>query len=322
MAGWGDAGRAMFHDRVCLQEEKEKMRIARIAEISTSSSVTLSTLATVDEGQEGLQRMNLVVKADATGTVEAVKGALMGLPQDTVSLRFLLAATGSVTTSDIDLARTSGAIIVAFNTVIPDDCETLAKSTGVEVLKFNVIYDLLDQVRARMEGKIKAVQEQVPRGSAEVKALFGRGKSIIAGCLVTEGKLMKKGVVEVTRGRKKVVYSGPLTSLRRFKDEVEVVDEGVECGVGCEEFWEWQEGDVIQFFELVERTLTLEQSRAHTAIDFDEAMQQFEEEYAESLRAAEEQAREEAMAEAADGAASGHTSRSGSGGRTSRHGRR
>jgi Translation-initiation factor 2 len=98
-----------------LQVAKQEAKRARLAEMSGGSSVTLSTLATVDEGQEGLQRMNLIIKADATGTIEALKGALMGLPQDSVALRFLLSATGPVTQGDVDLAHTSKASIIAFN---------------------------------------------------------------------------------------------------------------------------------------------------------------------------------------------------------------
>jgi hypothetical protein len=135
-----------------------------------------------------------------------------------------------------------------------------------------------------MEGKIKRIKEKVERGSAEVKALFGRAKTISAGCLVTEGKLMKKGVLEVYRGRKELVWEGSITSLRRFKEEVSEVQEGVECGINCEEFWEWQEGDRIKFFELVERKLSLEESHADVAMDFEEGLKMMGEEYLEEQR--------------------------------------
>ena len=267
-----------------MQAAKEEARAARLAEQTVSTAVTLSTLGTVDEDQEGLQRMAVIIKADTTGSLEALKGALLGLPQDTVSLRFILAATGAVVESDIDLARTANSLVIAFNTEVSEAAEAVAKQAGVDVSSYNVIYDVLDEVRARMEGKIKAVKEKVPRGTAEVKALFGRGKNINAGCVVTDGQLMKKdSVVEVYRGRKTLVHEGPLSSLRRFKDDVDKVDEGLECGIGCDGFWEWEEGDRVECFELVEKTLTLEESKADVAIDFDEAMTQFEEEYQHSL---------------------------------------
>jgi hypothetical protein len=135
-----------------------------------------------------------------------------------------------------------------------------------------------------MEGKIKRIKEKVERGTAEVKALFGHGKTISAGCLVTEGKLMNEGVIEVYRGKKQLVWEGPITSLRRFKDDVSEVQEGVECGVNCEEFWEWQDGDRIKFYELVERKLSLEESHADVAMDFEEGLKMMEEEYQEEQR--------------------------------------
>lgn len=175
-----------------------------------------------------------------------------------------------------------------FNVEPTEEAAALAKNRAVEVSTFDVIYSLLDEVRARMEGKLKAVTEKVECGKAEVKATFGRGKGLIAGCLVTEGKLVAGGVVEVRRGRKSLVHEGPLSSLRRFKDEVGVVEEGVECGVGCgDAFWEWEEGDRIVCYELAEKTLTLEESRADRAVDgdFDDALAEVQAEYAAAMAA-------------------------------------
>jgi translation initiation factor IF-2 len=166
---------------------------------------------------------------------------------------------------------------------VQDAAASMAKTKAVDIQKFNVIYAVIDAVRNRMEGKIKSIMEKVPRGTAEVKQLFGKGKQQVAGCIVTQGKLMVKGVAEVYR-KKELVHEGPLTSLRRFKDDVQQVDEGNECGAGAGGFYQWQEGDRIEFYELVEKTLTLEESKATTAVDFATALEQFEEEYQESLR--------------------------------------
>lgn len=174
-----------------------------------------------------------------------------------------------------------------FNVEPTEEAAAIAKQRAVEVCTYDVIYGLLDDVRARMEGRIKAVTEKVQCGAAEVRATFGRGKGLIAGCLVTEGKMVVKGVVEVRRGRKTLVHEGPLSSLRRFKDEVAVVEEGVECGIGCDSFWEWEDGDRITCFELVEKTLTLEESHADRAVDgsLDEALAEAQAEYAASVAA-------------------------------------
>jgi len=125
--------------RAAASDVKEAMRLQRLAEMSGgANSVTLASLATVDEDQETLQKMNLVIKTDSSGTLEAVKGALLGLPQDTVALRFLHAASGEVTPSDIDLARISGGAIIGFNVDIPEDVRATAKSLGVVINTYKV----------------------------------------------------------------------------------------------------------------------------------------------------------------------------------------
>jgi translation initiation factor IF-2 len=172
-----------------------------------------------------------------------------------------------------------------FNTEVSEEAAARAKSMAVEVKTFDVIYSLLDDIRGRMEGKLKSVMEKIECGAAEVKATFGKGKSIIGGCVVTEGKLVVKGHVEVRRARK-LVYEGELSSLRRYKDEVKIVEEGVECGVGCAEFWDWAEGDKITCYELVEKSLTLEESKADSAVDGDleDALLAAQKEYEASLK--------------------------------------
>lgn len=184
-------------------------------------------------------------------------------------------------------AAHDGAWRAGFNVEATEEAAALAKNRAVDLRTYDVIYGLLDEVRARMEGRLKAVTEKVECGTAAVKATFGRGKNLIAGCLVTEGKMVAGGVVEVRRGRKTLVHEGPLSSLRRFKDEVGVVEEGVECGVGCESFWEWEDGDRITCFELAEKTLTLETSRADRAVDgdIDDALAEVQAEYAAAMAA-------------------------------------
>jgi translation initiation factor IF-2 len=109
---------------------------------------------------------------------------------------------------------------------------------------------LIDDVKAAMEGKLRTVEERIPLGKAEVKALFGSGKKKVAGCAVTEGKLLKGAQVSVRRGRKELVFEGKLSSLRRVKDLVEEVKEGFECGVGTEDFLDWAVGDIIECYQV------------------------------------------------------------------------
>ena len=239
----------------------------RLSDMAGSSSVTLSSLATIDgdEETEALQKLNLVLRADTSGMLEAIKGALFNLPQVSVSLRFLLAAAGDITVSDVDLASASNALILGFNLTPNDQVEASAKVRGVKIMTYKIIYELIDDVKTAMEGKLKAVEERVPLGKAEVKAVFGAGKKRVAGCLVVSGKLSKGSMISVKRG-KAVVYEGKVTSLRRIKDAVDEVTEGTECGLGAD-FPDWAEKDVIECYQPVTKYRKLEEARASSAVD-------------------------------------------------------
>lgn len=139
---------------------------------------------------------------------------------------------------------------------------------GVEIRSYDVIYDLIDDMRAAMEGRIKSVDERIPIGSAQVKAVFGAGSSKVAGCLVSDGRLEKGAFIQVKR-KKRTVFEGKVLSLRRGKDSASVVESGLECGVGTE-FVGWEEGDKIGVFNLVEKSLTLEEASAKPALDLKE----------------------------------------------------
>jgi translation initiation factor IF-2 len=222
------------------------------------NTVSLSNLAAAKGDEDGVQTINLIVKTDVSGSVEAVKAALGALPQDRVILRFLHTAAGEVTESDVDLAAASEGIVLAFNTAVSDKVTERAKQARVEVRAYEVIYGLVDEVRSAMEGKLSGVQDEVFIGTAECKAVFGGGNSKVAGCLVTDGSLKMKTNLRVTRNGKET-YKGKVGSLRRIKDIVKTVASGLECGVGAEPEWgEWKPGDVIECFDLVDRVQTLE----------------------------------------------------------------
>ena len=163
-----------------------------------------------------------------------------------------------MTESDIDLAAASEGIILAFNTSVSDKVEDRAKAARVELRAYDVIYGLVDEVRAAMEGKLSGVQDEVFVGKAECKAVFGGGNSKVAGVLVLDGELRMKANLRVTR-KGKEQYVGKVGSLRRVKDQVKKVESGLECGVGADPEWgEWKPGDIIECFDLVDRVQTLE----------------------------------------------------------------
>lgn len=199
------------------------------------------------------------------GVVEAIKAALNNLPQQSVTLRFLLTGAGEISISDVDLASASSAMVLAFNQEPDEVVATKAKAAGVMVKSYSIIYELIDDVKAAMEGKLKLIEERVPVGVALVKAVFGNGKKRVAGCVVNDGKLAKGSMVSVMR-QKKVVYEGKLISLRRLKDNVDEVPAGTECGVSTD-FYEWAEGDVLNCYTVVQKSRKLEDARATMAVD-------------------------------------------------------
>ncbi|CAK9160266.1 unnamed protein product [Ilex paraguariensis] len=200
----------------------ESLRDERISAKAGDGKVTLSSLASaVSAGKHGLDlhQLNIIMKVDVQGSIEAVRQALQVLPQDNVTLKFLLQATGDVNTSDIDLAVASKAIIFGFNVRIPGPVKSYAENKGVEIRLYRVIYDLIDDVRKAMEGLLELVEEQVPIGSAEVRAIFSSGSGRVAGCMVTEGKVVKDCSIRVLR-KGKTISTGILDSLKRVKEVV------------------------------------------------------------------------------------------------------
>ena len=216
------------------------------------------SLSNLPGDEDGLQKINLIVKTDVSGSCEAVKAALSALPQDRVQLRFLMASAGEVSESDIDLASASEGIILAFNTPCSDRIMDIAKKSKVEVRTYDVIYDLVDEVRAAMEGMLSSIKEEIPYGKATCKAVFGGGRAKVAGSEVIDGYFETKKYLRVTR-KGKEVYFGKVGSLRRVKDVVKKVESGLECGIGADPEWDgFKAGDVLECLDLVDKIQTLE----------------------------------------------------------------
>jgi translation initiation factor IF-2 len=255
---------------VCRDEEEARERAAaarsrllaeRLVEQSSGQEQQVSHKATLtaggaDSGDEGLKRLNLVLKTDVAGSLEAVRSALGTISQTRVQLRYLLAAAGDVSASDLDLAAASGARVLAFNLTLSDDIQSKAKQLNVDARSYDIIYGLVDEVKLAMEGLLKPVVEKVPLGEAEVRGVFGTGLSgKVAGVMVSSGKLVAKCMVCAKRG-KEVIYEGRIESLRRMKDVVKEVGTGYECGVGTD-FNGWKEGDILEAYELETKRVIL-----------------------------------------------------------------
>ncbi len=241
--------------RAVVGDRATEARATRLAQQMASRRVSLASMS--GQASEGeLKELNLILKADVQGSVEAILGSLEQLPQGEVQVRVLLSAPGEITETDVDLAAASGAVIVGFNTSMAPGAKRAADATGVDVRDYDVIYKLLEDIQMAMEGLLEPELVEESLGEAEVRAVFTIGKSAVAGCYVTNGKLQRNCKVRVWRGKEKV-YEGDLDSLRRAKDDVKEVATGFECGIGCDRFTGWQDGDRVEAFKLVTQRRTL-----------------------------------------------------------------
>jgi len=241
--------------RSVVGDRANEARATRLAQQMASRRVSLASMS--GQASEGeLKELNLILKADVQGSVEAILGSLEQLPQGEVQVRVLLSAPGEITETDVDLAAASGAVIVGFNTSMAPGAKRAADATGVDVRDYDVIYKLLEDIQLAMEGLLEPELVEEPLGEAEVRAVFTIGRSAVAGCYVTTGKLQRNCKVRVWRGKEKV-FEGDLDSLRRNKDDVKEVATGFECAIGTDRYTGWQEGDRVEAFKLVTQRRTL-----------------------------------------------------------------
>ena len=224
-------------------------RATRLAQQMASRRVSLSSMS--GQANDGaLKELNLILKADVQGSVEAILGSLEQLPKDEVQVRVLLSAPGEITETDVDLAAASGAVIIGFNTSMASGAKRAADANSVDVREYEVIYKLLEDIQLAMEGLLEPDMVEEKIGEAEVRAIFTIGKSAVAGCYISNGKLQRNCKVRVKRAGQ-IIFEGDLDSLRRNKDVVKDVSSGFECGIGCDRFANWKEGDLIEGYKLV-----------------------------------------------------------------------
>lgn len=241
--------------RAVADERAIAQRDTRLLQSLSSRRISLSTISA--QAQEGeLKELNLIVKADVQGSVEAILGSLSQLPRKEVQIRTLLASPGEVTETDVDLAAASGAIIIGFNTTLASGARQAADREGVDIRQYNIIYKLLDEIQGAMEGLLDPEEVEEHLGQVEVRAVFPVGRGAVAGCYVLSGKIVRNCKIRVRRGDK-IVYEGELNSLKRMKDDVKEVNTGFECGIGAAKFSDWQERDIIEAYELVFKRRTL-----------------------------------------------------------------
>ena len=247
----GDTFYEVKNEKMAKHLIERRKRQAREKAINSATKVTLDNLFTQME-QGNLKVLNLIVKADVQGSVEAVKQAMEKLENEEVKVKVIHAAAGAVNQSDVTLAKVSNAIIIAFN-VRPDNmAKEMAEKDEVEIKQYSIIYQAIEDVEAAMKGMLDPKYEEKVIGNAEVRQTFKISNvGTIAGCYVISGKVERNAGVRVIR-ENVVIHDGHLATLKRFKDDVKEVTKGFECGIQIENYNDIKEGDVIEVYIMEE----------------------------------------------------------------------
>jgi translation initiation factor IF-2 len=242
--------------RQLAQERDTRLKTEQLARRQARKVTLEEVFQRASEGQ--LKELNIVLKADVSGSLEALQDEIAKLPQEQVPVNVIHAQTGGINESDVMLAAASDAVIIGFNVRPLADARRAADSEGIDIRTYTVIYKVTEDLRAAMEGLLEPDEVEEALGQAEVKQTFKASRvGTIAGCLITDGKVIRNANTRLVRDGT-ITWTGRVGSLRRFKDDVAEVDEGMECGIVLEGFADIKEGDVLEFFETKQIEKTLE----------------------------------------------------------------
>jgi translation initiation factor IF-2 len=252
----GDEFFVVSDERKAKEIAEQRQVRARKERFSRQQSVKLESMFT-DMTMEPVNKLHLVIKADVRGSLEAIVSALHDFATEEVAVDIVVSGVGGITESDINLALTTGAVVIGFNVRMASTARVLAEREAVEVRYYSVIYHLLDEVKQALSGMLTPETKEEIIGIAEVRDVFRSPKfGAIAGCMVVEGTLFRNKPIRVLRDDV-VIFQGELESLRRFKDDALEVRNGMECGVGVKDYNDVKSGDLIEVYNVtqVERTL-------------------------------------------------------------------
>jgi translation initiation factor IF-2 len=251
----GDELVVMENERSARQLSEERLDTLRKEKLAAPKRATLENLfANLEAEQKKV--LQIVLKADMQGSLEAIIGMLGDIPQEKIDLKIIHSAVGPVTESDVLLASASDAIIIGFGVKVENSANNAARKEGVQIKLFSIIYELADQMRDAMQGLLDPEVREAIIGHAEVKQLFDLSRGMVAGCLVTDGRILRTGRARVLR-RRQAVYDGNLSTLRRFTEDVKEVRSGLECGIRLGDYSEYEVGDVIECYSLEKVAQTL-----------------------------------------------------------------
>lgn len=246
----GETFRAVENEKMARELAQQRKENAKEEMFKANSKVSLDEL--FNQINSGIKELNVIVKADVQGSVEAVKSSLEKLSNDEVKVKVIHGGVGGITESDIMLAQASNAIVVGFNVRPDSGAQQSAKLTGVDVRLYRIIYDCIEEIEAAMKGMLDPTYKEVVIGNAEVRMTFKvSGVGTIAGSYVKSGKISRNAKVRLLRDNI-VVFEGEIDSLKRFKDDAKEVAEGFECGIGIANYNDVKEGDVIEAYIMEE----------------------------------------------------------------------
>jgi translation initiation factor IF-2 len=254
----GERVEVVENDRRARQLAEERAHRLKTEQLARRQSRRLTLDEVFAKAREGeINELNIVLKGDVSGSLEALQDEIAKLPQDQIAVNVIHSAAGGINESDVMLAAASDAVIIGFNVRPLADARRAAEQEGVEIRTYSVIYKVTEELRAAMEGMLAPEEVEEAIGQAEVLELFKASRvGTIAGCRVTDGRVVRGGETRLVRDGT-VVWTGRIGSLRRFKDDVREVEEGQECGIVLEGFQDVKVGDVLEVFETrqVEQTL-------------------------------------------------------------------
>jgi translation initiation factor IF-2 len=255
----GEFVQTVDNDREARRQAQERADRLQREQLARRNARKVSLDEVFARAQAGdIKELNIVLKADVAGSLEALQDELAKVPQERVAINIIHSQTGGINESDVMLASASEAIIIGFNVRPLADARRAANREGVDIRTYSVIYKITEDLRNAMEGLLEAVEVEETVGEAVVKETFKASKiGRIAGCQVAEGRAVRSASVRLLR-EGTVVWSGKLASLRRFKDDVQEVEEGQECGIVLDGYPDVKEGDVIEFFQIKQVEQTLE----------------------------------------------------------------
>lgn len=259
----GDPFHVLVSEREAKSVSEKRHELNRFEQAKNVKKITLDNLyEAILDGN--IAELRIVIKADVQGSVEAIKDSLEKLSNQEVKVKVILSGTGAINESDVMLAAASDAIIMGFHVRPNSRALALAEKEGVDVRKYNIIYEVIDEVKSAMEGLLKPIIKEETLGMAEVRKTFKVSKiGTIAGCMIISGKFARNANVRIIRDGV-IVYDGKITTLKRFKEDVKEVATGYECGVMLENYNDLKEGDELEAYREVKIAKKLQDAKSST----------------------------------------------------------